>query len=127
MVMQPYYSAIAHRKYYVFTLTFPDIAAQLTGMVFTHVLIIDIDDIKHVNNLNNLFSYFCKAIPENRTLIQEFVIHISALEVNESFYTFPEYVIQGARELVDGKLQLRSEERRGGKEGVSNYRIRGSG
>src|SRR3546814_17914768 len=75
-------------------------------MVFTHVLIIDIDDIKHVNNLNNLFSYFCKAIPENRTLIQELVIPISALEVNERFYNFPEYVIKGARELANGKLPL---------------------
>src|SRR3546814_3664628 len=75
-------------------------------MVITHVLIIDIDYNKHVNNLNNLFRYFCKAIPENRTLIQELVIPISALEVNESFYTFPEYVIQGARELANGKLPL---------------------
>src|SRR3546814_9470315 len=83
-----------------------DVCSSDLGMVFRHVLIIDIDYIKHVNNLNNLFSYFCKAIPENRTFIQELVIPISALEVNESFYTFPEYVIQGARELANGKLPL---------------------
>src|SRR3546814_5387577 len=28
------------------------------------------------------------------------------MEVNESFYTFPEYVLQGARELANGKLPL---------------------
>jgi hypothetical protein len=106
IVMQPYYSAIQHGKYYVFTLTFPDHTAQRAGMVFTHVLIIDIDDIEYVNNLDNLFSHFCKTITENKTSIQELVIPISALEVNEALKTFPEYVIQGARELANGKLPI---------------------
>lgn len=104
--MQPYYSAIVHGKYYVFTLTFPDHTAQRAGMVFTHVLIIDIGDIQYVNNLDNLFSNFCETIPENKTSIQKLVIPISSLKVKKSFNTFPEYVIQGARELANGKLPL---------------------
>ncbi|MFC0320730.1 GAP1-N1 domain-containing protein [Olivibacter oleidegradans] len=106
IVMQPYYSAIAHGKYYVITLTFPDHTAQRAGMVFTHVLIIAIDDIEYVNNLDYLFSHFCKTIPENKTSIQELIIPISALEAKETLNTFPEYVMQGARELANGKLPM---------------------
>lgn len=106
VVMQPYYSAIVHGKYYVFTLTFPDHTAQRAGMVFTHVLIISIDEIGYVNNLDNLFSYFCTTIPENKTSIQELIIPISTLDVSHAFNTFPGYVIQGARELGNGKLPL---------------------
>ncbi|MCT1531315.1 effector-associated domain EAD1-containing protein [Sphingobacterium daejeonense] len=106
ITMHPYYSAIAHGRYYVFSLTFPDHTALRAGMVFTHVLIIGIDDIEYVNNLDYLFSHFCKTIPENKTSIQELIIPISSLEVNEAFNTFPEYVIQGARELANGKLPL---------------------
>lgn len=106
IVMLPYYSAIAHGKYYVFTLTFPDHTAQRAGMVFTHVLIIAIDDIEYVNNLDYLFSHFCKTIPENKTSIQVLIILISALETKETLGTFPEYVIQGARELANGKLPM---------------------
>ena len=106
IVMQSYYSAIAHGKYYVFTLTFPDHTAQRAGMVFTHVLIIAIDDIEYVNNLDYLISHFCKKIPENKTLIKELIIPISALEAKETLNTFPEYVMQGARELANGKLPM---------------------
>ena len=106
MVMQPYYSAVSHGKYYLFTLTFQDHTAERAGMVFTHVLIIDIDDIEYVNYLDNLFSYFCKTIPENKTSIQELEVPTSVLEVNETFNTFPEYVIQGVQELTNGKLPM---------------------
>lgn len=106
IVMQPYYSAIAHGRYYVFTLTFPDHTAQRAGMVFTHVLIITIDDIEYLNNLDYLFSHFCKTIPENKTSIQELIIPISALEAKKTLNTFPEYVMQGARELANGKLPM---------------------
>src|SRR5690606_7693629 len=106
IVMQPYYPALALGKYYVFTLTFPDHPAQRAGMVFTHVLIIAIDDIEYVNNLDYLFSHFCKIIPENKTSIQELIIPISALEAKETLNTFPEYVMQGARELANGKLPM---------------------
>ena len=104
--MQPYYSAIAHGGYYVWTLTFPDYTAQRAGMVFTHVLIITIDDIKYVSNLENLFSYFCKTIPENKTSIRELIIPISTIGLNQDINVFPKYVIQGARELGNGKLPI---------------------
>lgn len=106
IVMQPYYSAIAHTEHYVFTLTFPDYTAQRAGMVFTHVLIIAIDDIEYVNNLDNLFELFYKTIPENKTSIKELFIPISSLQLKEVLNNFPEYVIQGARELANGKLPL---------------------
>lgn len=106
MVMQPYYSAVSHGKYYLFTLTFQDHTAERAGMVFTHVLIIDIEDIKYVNYLDNLFSYFCKTIPENKTSIQELEVQTSVLEVSETFKTFPEFVIQGVQELTNGRLPM---------------------
>lgn len=106
IVMQPYYSAIAHSNYYIFTLTFPDNTAQRPGMVFTHVLIIAIDEIEYLNDLENLFIHFYKSIPENKTSIHELLVPISSLELKERFSTFPEFVIQGARELANGNLPL---------------------
>lgn len=106
VAMQSYYSAVAYGGYYVFTLTFPDNKAQRAGMVFTHVLIIDVEDIEYVNNLNNLFEYFCKAIPENKTSIEKLVIPIASLDINEAFNTFPKYTVQGVQKLINGKLPI---------------------
>ena len=106
IVMQPYHSAIAYEKYYLFTLTFPDNTAPRAGMVFTHVLIVDIADIKYVNILDNLFSHFCKKIPKEKSSIQEIVLSKFSLELNEILNTFPKFIIKGAHELGKGKLPL---------------------
>lgn len=106
IVMQPYYSAIMHGTYYLFTITFPDNAAQRAGMVFTHALIVDIDDIEYVSNLANLFNYFCVRIPENKTLIQELVIPICTFEIRETSNSFPEYILQCIQELTNGELPI---------------------
>lgn len=106
IAMQPYYSATVYGKHYIFTLSFNDNTAQRAGMVFTHVLIIDVNDIEYATNLNNLFNFFCKTIPEDKNITQELSVPISVLEICEVSNSFPEYVIQFVRNLVDGKLPL---------------------
>lgn len=104
--MQSYYSAIMHGKYYLFTLTFPDNIAQRSGMVFTHVLIVNIEDIAYVSNLDNLFSNFCKTIPIDKTSLQKLLIPSSLLEVNEAPSIVPAYVLQGVKEMTTGNLPI---------------------
>ena len=106
IVMQPYYSAITYSDYFIFTATFPDNAAKRSGMVFTHVLIVNIEDILYLNNLNTLFEHFCETIPEEKTLLQKLVIVSSSLEVNKTPRLFPTYVLKGVTELTSGNLPL---------------------
>ena len=106
VMMEPYYSAIAYKGYFLFSRSFPDKLASRGGMVFTHVLIFDVNDIEYINNLNALFGFFCKSIPENKTFLQELVIPTSSFEVDINFDSFPKYVLQGVKELTDDKLPI---------------------
>lgn len=106
MVMKPYYSAIVHGSYYIFTVTFPDNTTRRRGMVFTHALIIDIDDISSLNNPDILFSYFCKEIPENKTSLEKLAIPFSSLEAGEREDTFPSFVIESVSELTLGNFPI---------------------
>lgn len=106
IVMQPYYSAIMYSDYYIFTATFPDNTAKRAGMVFTHALIVNFEDILYLNNLNTLFEHFCETIPEEKTFLQKLVIVSSSLEVNKTPRRFPTYIQQGVTELTSGNLPL---------------------
>ena len=43
--IQPYFSGKKIGNYFVFTKSYPDVTSNRTGMIFTHALIINIDDI----------------------------------------------------------------------------------
>jgi len=106
ITMEPYYSATVYGKHYVFAKTSPDNTAQRAGMVFTHVLITDVEDIECISNLESLFGYFYKTIPEHKTLLQELIIPVSSLEVEIDSDSFPKFVLLGAQELISGKLPI---------------------
>lgn len=106
IIMQPYYSAILHGEYYIFTVTFPDTTAKRAGMVFTHALIVNTEDILYLNNLEILFEHFYDTIPEEKTSLQKLVFTSSSIEVNKTQIVFPKYILQCVTELTNGNLPL---------------------
>lgn len=57
-------------KYYFFTKTFSDSTASRAGMVFSHVLILNISDLEKVNNLNEVFRHFITEIPKESLVLK---------------------------------------------------------
>jgi len=64
--LQPYYTGMALLEYFVFTKTFSDPFATRSGMVFTHVLIVKLNDLKIISNLRDVFSHFVDSVPKDR-------------------------------------------------------------
>src|ERR1035437_9217510 len=71
IVLKPYFSGTAWSNYYIFTKTFPDPYATRSGMVFTHALIINFDNLKYVNNLKDIFCNFIEIVPENKEQLND--------------------------------------------------------
>ena len=61
--LEPYFSGSMILGYYVFSKTFSDPFATRAGMVFTHALIISLNDIGFINNLDDVFSHFVDDVP----------------------------------------------------------------
>lgn len=59
---QPYISGFSLNKYYVFSITFPDSSTSRGGMVFTHALILDLNEAIIINNLNNILKFLPSSI-----------------------------------------------------------------
>lgn len=97
----PYYSGSAYSRYYIFTKTFPDIHATRGGMVFTHVLIISIDDIIKLNNLDDLFSYFVNEVPIEREMLTPIAIEFSNIELLDNKFQ-PEFISKTVKGLIQG-------------------------
>ena len=53
--IQPYFSGKKIGKYFVFTKSFPDNTSSRAGMVFTHALIFNIEDIIKIGDINFIF------------------------------------------------------------------------
>lgn len=66
-VLKPYLSGVRYSTYYIFTKTFPDPFASRAGMVFTHALILNLLDIKSINNIDNVLSMLIDDVPTKRT------------------------------------------------------------
>lgn len=104
--LKPYYSGMKYDEYYIFTLTFPDDNATRGGIVFTHALILNIDDIQYVNNLEYLFDLFCKEIPENRASLEQLHLEESYFKVSVYPKVFPEYTVKSIQMLSSGVLPI---------------------
>ena len=79
--LMPYLSGSAFSKYYIFTKTFPDATATRAGMVFNHVLILNIEDVPSINNLSDIFLHFVNSTERKKNEIKEFQISTSNLDV----------------------------------------------
>lgn len=99
----PYYSGASFGDYYAFTLTFPDIEASRGGMVFTHVLLVKMEDIGDVNDVENLFLYFVTEIPGKKSELQDLTLNRSQLKSNTTKTSFPAYVQQTIGTLISAE------------------------
>lgn len=100
IALEPYYSGIAYGNFYIFTITFPDKKAPRSGMVFTHALIIQLNDLDYINDLETIFHYFISAIPSERSELTALSIEVFSLRDNKSSETFPEYIQQTVEKLI---------------------------
>jgi hypothetical protein len=62
----PVVRGFQYNEFYLIIKTYPDNSPEVrTGRVFSHCLIINIDDFIHINNMKNLFSYFKNSIDKS--------------------------------------------------------------
>lgn len=105
--IQPYFSGKKIGNYFVFTKSYPDVTSNRTGMVFTHALIINIDDISQIENIDFVFSLFEDKMPEKPTLNGD--IKPIQLEVYSQFDSkklYPQYFQKIVHLLAIGKLPI---------------------
>jgi len=104
IIMEPYLSGIRFDGKYIFTKTFPDLAAARGGMVFTHVLILEVNDLSYIKNLNDILSHFVSEIP-NHTQLRTISITPTVAEKNER-QEFPFYVQKTLQYIITDNLPV---------------------
>lgn len=102
-INKPYLSGYYIEDHYIFCLTMSDPTAKRGGMVFSHCLIIYLDQIKSLNNLDILFQQFVKK-PQKNT------IELSDLEIDHNrpfttpkpsiYDTLIHYLIKDTKTLI---------------------------
>lgn len=105
--IQPYFSGKKIGNYFVITKSYPDDTSNRTGMVFTHALIFNINDISHIDNIDFIFSLFSDRMPEKPAL--NIAINPIRIEVNyhpDSKISHPQYLQTVARLLTNGNLPI---------------------
>lgn len=105
--IQPYFSGKRIGNYFVFTKSYPDDTSSRTGMVFTHALIFNIDDISCIENINFIFSLFSDRMPEKPALnenIKPIEKEIYTLSDNKASY--PQYFQTVVQLLINGKSPI---------------------
>jgi nucleoside phosphorylase len=70
VVLNPYLSGSSFKKYYVFSKTFPDPKASRSGMVITHVLIVDTSTLENLNDLKSILSLLISEAPVEKTSLE---------------------------------------------------------
>lgn len=104
--LEPYYSGVRHQNYYIFTLTFSDENASRGGMVFTHALITQVDDLDDINSLEEVFSLFIDSKPEQKIALNSLASEISILQHKETSSLYPKYVQQTVEKLISSQLPI---------------------
>jgi len=104
--LKPYLSGVKYSTYYVFTKTFSDPFASRAGMVFTHVLILNLLDIKFINNIDNILSILIDEVPTNREELSSLKLgFFDAAPVLRDKYQ-PLYIQKAISALIDGELPV---------------------
>lgn len=102
----PYLSGSAFSKYYVFSKTFPDTNATRAGMVFTHVLILNLEDITHINSLEDIFIHFVNSIESKTNEIKEFEANITTIDSNVTNKLQPQFIQETISTYISGVAPL---------------------
>ncbi len=100
--LSPYISGGAFAKYYVFTKSFPDTSATRAGMVFTHVLILNLDDVIRINKLEDVFALFAESTESKVNQICELQIELSDSTIDSSSKQQPKYIQETISAFISG-------------------------
>jgi hypothetical protein len=93
----PYLSGFSFKQFYVFSRTFPDVHATRPGMVFTHCLIIDIDDVVRCSDITQILRLLLEE-PIKDTLLETLDIDVSENQIN--FQSYPEGFINLLSQII---------------------------
>ncbi|RZJ71741.1 hypothetical protein [Flavobacterium sp.] len=102
IVLEPYLSAAASHGKYILTKTYPDLNAARGGMVFTHALIIDLDDLVNIKNLTDLLSFLAPEISNSRKL-EALLLEPSATSKKDIDTSFPRYAQDTLQKILEGE------------------------
>lgn len=101
-----YLSGVTFSKYYIFTKTFSDPFATRAGMVFTHAIILNLNEIFNIYKLDEIFALFIDEVPKEREGLNAISINISS-EVIVSFNKFqPQYIQQTISSMIKGEYPI---------------------
>ena len=104
IIMEPYLSGIRFDGKYIFTKTFPDLTAARGGMVFTHVLILEINDLSYIKNLKDILSHFVSQV-SNHTELETISITPTVTEKN-TIQEFPLYIQKTLQYIITENLPV---------------------
>lgn len=105
--IQPYFSGKKIGNYFVFTKSYPDDTVSRTGMVFTHALIFNIDDISCIENIDFIFSLFSDRMPKKPALNENIEpIEKEIYSHSDSKTSHPQYLQTVVQLLTNGKLPI---------------------
>ena len=102
VTLSPYLSGNAFSKYYVFSKTFPDTSATRAGMVFTHVLILSLEDVTRVHRLHDVLSHFVESTANKVNEIREFQVELSDTLSNGLSKQQPKYIQETISAFTSG-------------------------
>lgn len=103
MTLKPYLSGSAFSNYYVFTKTFSDTTATRAGMVFTHVLILKLEDSNNINNIHDIFTHFANSPACKNDDIEDFQAVISEKDFDITSQKHqPKYVQETISAFISG-------------------------
>ncbi|KAA6332120.1 hypothetical protein EZS27_019339 [termite gut metagenome] len=103
----PYFSGKKIENYFVFAKSYPDDTSSRTGMVFTHALIFNINDILSVENIDFVFDLFSEEMPEKPALNASINSIRKEIHYHSNDNTlYPKYLQTVAQLLVKGKLPI---------------------
>ncbi len=103
---EPYLAGSAFLNYYIFTKTFPDSTASRLGMVYTHALIVDINDIQYVDDLESFFLSFVDGVPLERPRLTHFEFTNPPIKLLGGGNIYPRYVQSTVARLVAGSTPI---------------------
>jgi len=104
--LKPYISGTSFSNYYILTKTFSDECSSRSGMVFTHVLIIDLNEFLIIKNLNEVFKLFVDGIPSEKT-IEKISLLKESFSVKENISDLlPTYIQETASALLGNKTPV---------------------
>lgn len=105
--MPSYFSGKKIGEYFIFTRTYQDSLSSRPGMVFTHALIFDINDILNIDNISFVFGLFSEDIPDPTERNTELnVIEHKYLDSQTDSFKYSKYIQTALQSLLSDRLPI---------------------